>query len=84
MRLVPRVKAYALPLSVETSNAESPTPMYDNLPTLTQGIDMPSDNAGALKTPFRGVPVALLLTDSLNLRSSNTSKPKRKKVRLSM
>lgn len=30
-----------------------------------------------VNTPIRGVPVALLLTNSLKLRSSNTSKPKR-------
>ena len=63
-------------LLVETSNAESPTPM--NIYITLQGIEVCTNSQCGLYINIpRGVPVALFLTNSLNLRDSGTSKPKR-------
>ena len=62
-------------LVVVPSNAESPTPMYIVWPSLIGRHNFYTS---------RGVPVALVLTTSLNLRDSNTSNPKRSENAFSM
>ena len=73
---VQRCKGLRIARIVETSNAESPTPM--NIYITLQGIEVCTNSQCGLYINIpRGVPVALFLTNSLNLRDSGTSKPKR-------
>jgi hypothetical protein len=73
--LVPRYKGSRIALPVETSNAESPTPM--NIYITLQGIEVCTNSQCGLYINIpRGVPVALSLTDSLNLRDSYSVKTK--------
>ena len=76
LMLVPRCKGLRIARIVETSNAESPTPM--NIYITLQGTEVCTNSQCGLYINIpRGVPVALFLTNSLNLRDSGTSKPKR-------
>ena len=73
--LVPRYKGSRIALPVETSNAESPTPM--NIYITLHGIEVCANSQCGLYINIpRGVPVALSLTDSLNLRDSYSVKTK--------
>ena len=71
----PRFEGLRITLSVQPSNAESPTLMY----VMTHYIIMCTNT-----TPPRGVPVALFLTDKWKLRSSQSVKPKAFRKRLCM
>lgn len=70
---VPRCVGLRIALLVETSNAESPTPMYF-IPSGV-GCETPQSHNGE-QYISRGVPVALFLTRSLRLRSSHIVKTK--------
>ena len=75
LMLVPRYKGSRIALPIETSNAESPTPM--NIYITLHGIeDCTNSQCGLYINIPRGVPVALSLTNSLNLRDSSTVKTK--------
>ena len=69
----PHPEGSRIALIVQPSNAESPTPMY---------IKRTAKMAVVITTPLRGVPVALPLTISLNLRDSQDVKPKAFRKRL--
>ena len=74
LSLVPRSKGSRIAQLVETSNAESPTPMsIYNPPSAPCGQD--TLRAIPIKHPW-GVPVALFLTNCLNLRDSYYVKTK--------
>lgn len=72
-----RCKGSRIALSVETSNAESPTPMllYD-IPDMALIFFENQNRMGYVYKHPRGVLVALFLTDNLNLRDSYIVKTK--------
>ena len=73
--LVPRCKGLRIARIVETSNAESPTPMNIYI-TLQDHGGLHQDLFGLYINIPRGVPVALFLTIHLKLRSSYSVKIK--------
>ena len=73
--LVPRCKGLRIARIVETSNAESPTPMNIYI-TLQDHGGLHQDLCGLYINIPRGVPVALFLTIHLKLRSSYSVKIK--------
>ena len=73
--LVPRCKGLRIARIVETSNAESPTPMNIYI-TLQDHGGLHQDLCGQYINIPRGVPVALFLTIHLKLRSSYSVKIK--------
>ena len=79
LSLVPRVEAFALPCQPKRATLKAPRKCIYRLFHKIQSTHR--NGHSILKGMYiihpRGVPVALFLTNSLNLRSSNTSKPKR-------
>ena len=79
LSLVPRVEAFALPYQSKRATLKAPRKCIYRLFHKIQSTHR--NGHSILKGMYiihpRGVPVALFLTNSLNLRSSNTSKPKR-------
>ena len=75
LMLVPRCKGLRIARIVETSNAESPTPMNIYI-TLQDHGGLHQDLCGLYINIPRGVPVALFLTIHLKLRSSYSVKIK--------
>ena len=71
----PHSEGSRIALFIQPSNAESPTPMYHRRSNLCRILTCKF-------TPSRGVPVALFLTNSQNLRDSQNVKTKASRKRL--
>ena len=78
LSLVSRVKAFALPLLAETSNDQSPTPMWIyRSPSWLRTQKCPKPMRAVYNTPHEASSLLCFWQEVESLRSSNTSKPKR-------
>lgn len=78
LSLVSRVKAFALPLLAETSNDQSPTPMWlYRSPSWLRTQKCPKPMRAVYNTPHEASSLLCFWQEVESLRSSNTSKPKR-------